>query len=95
MMTLTLDADLSYISDTSGITPTVSGNQIVWDLGDLALTGGSDFELQVSIPDDPLGTTYTSQFAITSDGPEADPEDDAITFEILPAEEFYLPIIQR
>lgn len=95
VMTLTLDADLTYISDTSGITPTVSGNQIVWDLGDLALTGGSDFELQVAIPDDPLGTTYTSQFAITSDGPEADPEDDAITFEILLAEEFYLPIIQR
>ncbi len=92
-LTLTLDMDLTYIGDTASVTPTVNGNTIVWEFGDLALTEGGAFELQVSIPTDPLGTKYNSNLEISSDGPEADPDDNTIEFEIEIALLTFLPHI--
>jgi hypothetical protein len=86
---------LSYVSDTALVTPTVNGNTLTWDFGDLDMSGGGAFNLEVSIPDDPLGTFYTSDLEITSDGPEADLDDNAMSFDIMVAVMTYLPTIVR
>lgn len=95
VMTLTLDANLTYIGDNASVIPVVSGNQIVWEFGTLPLSAGGSFDLQVSIPSAPLGTTYSSQLEINSDGPEADPDDDSILFDITTAELLFLPVALR
>ena len=93
--TLTLDANLSFIADTASVTPNQIGNQIVWDFGDLPLTGGGYFEVRVSIPNDPLGTAYTSQLEISSGGTETEPEDNSLAIEMMIMTSVYLPAIQR
>lgn len=95
VLSLTLDSNLSYVSDTALVTPTVNGNTLTWDFGDLDMSGGGAFNLEVSIPDDPLGTFYTSDLEITSDGPEADLDDNAMSFDIMVAVMTYLPTIVR
>jgi len=94
-VTLTLDAKLTFIGDNASVTPNQIGNQIVWDFGDLPLTGGGSFEVQVSVPNDPLGTAYTSQLEISSDGSETDPADNSIAIEMMIMTSVYLPAIQR
>ncbi|MGD9092613.1 MAG: choice-of-anchor L domain-containing protein, partial [Anaerolineales bacterium] len=95
VMTLTLDTDLTYIGDNASVTPTLNGNQIVWNFGSMPLSGGGSFDLQVSVPNDPLGTTYTSHLEINSAGPEADPGDDSTTFDIMLMELLHLPAVLR
>ena len=47
ILTDTLPADLSYVSDTSGITPVITGSDIEWSFGSLAAAGSISFELTV------------------------------------------------
>jgi hypothetical protein len=95
VLSLTLDSNLSYVSDTAVVPPMVSGNTLTWNFGDIAMSEGGAFNLQVSIPDDPLGTFYTSDLEITSDGPETDLDDNAMSFDIMVAVMTYLPMIIR
>ena len=92
---LALDPGLTYIGDTASVTPVVVGNQVEWNFGNLALSGGGSFDLQVSVPNDPLGTGYTSQLEISSDGPEADPDDDSTNVLIMIMEQIFLPSVLR
>jgi hypothetical protein len=95
VISLTLDANLSFIADTASVTPKQIGNQVVWDFGDLPLTGGGYFEVQVAVPNDSLGTAYTSQLDITSAGTETDPADNSLVIEMMIMTSVYLPSIQR
>jgi hypothetical protein len=96
-LTLTLDSDLVYVDDDAIVDPTVVGNVLTWDFGDLELSGGGQFEVQVAVPDDPFGTIYTSDLEITSDGPESDPDDNSasVIVAISASNYIYLPIISR
>ena len=92
---LTLDPGLTHTGDTASVTPVVMGNQVEWNFGNLSLSGGGNFDLQVSVPNDPLGTGYTSKLEINSDGPEADPDDDSTNVLIMIMEQIFLPSVLR
>ena len=94
-LTVILSDNLTYLSDDSGLTPTVNGNTLTWELGDLGLTQGGFFNLFVEIPSSPLGTSFTLDLEIMSEGPEADPADNTASVQILVANQIFLPNITR
>lgn len=94
-VTATLGGGLTYLGDSAGVTPTVSGNQVVWELPDLDLTDSGWFLMQVELPNDPFGTTYSVDLEITSDGPEADPADNTASADLMAAYLNYLPTFVR
>jgi hypothetical protein len=96
VVTATLDADLTYLSDSSGTTPSQpDANTLVWGLPNLAFEAWEVFSLMVTLPNDPLGTTYQVNLEIGSAGPEAFPADNQRSVEMMAAELLYLPLINR
>ena len=82
-LTATLDSDLGYVGDTSGITPTMNGDIVVWNLPDLAYLDGGQFILQTSLPiTASIGTIYPITLTIWSAGVEDEPTDNTANLEI-------------
>ncbi len=95
-LTLTLADGLTYSYDTSGITPTVDGNTVTWDLPDLAFADGETFGVYVSIPSDAvIGTFYDIELAITSDGTDVDQNNNADDAQIMASYQVFLPVVMR
>jgi hypothetical protein len=95
VLTATLGTGLTYVSDTSGISSTISGNVLIWNLPDIAFLGSGQFILRVSIPSDPIGTRYPVTLTLSSAGTEANPADNAMTLEVMAARPMFLPLIMR
>ena len=96
VLTATLDSNLTYVSDTSGIVPTVSGNDVVWSLPDLGFLDSQDFTLYVQVPSGAAyGTRYPVTLTLTSDGPEANAGDNTNSAEVMAARQVFLPLIMR
>jgi len=95
VLTATLGTGLTYVSDTSGISPTISGNVLTWNLPDIGFLGSGQFILRVSIPGDPIGTRYPVTLTLSSAGTEANPADNAMTLEVMAARQMFLPLIMR
>jgi uncharacterized repeat protein (TIGR01451 family) len=55
ILTDTLPVGFTYVSDSSSITPTVSGNQVVWRLGNVLAYDHQQFEIVVDISQDLIG----------------------------------------
>lgn len=95
-LSLTLDEGLTYNYDTSGITPSIAGNTVEWDLPDLAPLDNDRFMLYLSIPSDaPLGTQYSISFTLSSDGTDSDPENNTFDAIIFSTKHVFLPLIIR
>jgi hypothetical protein len=95
-LTATLDPDLGYMSDTSGVMPTISGNDVVWLLPDLALLERHEFLLFVAVPGSAaLGTRYGVALALASEGTEISPADNSAQAEVMAARHLFLPLIDR
>lgn len=70
ILTDTLPAELTYVSDNSGVTPTIVGNQVVWSLGTLPPGANRRFPLIVEVAaGTPQGTPLHNQVEVT------DPDD--------------------
>jgi hypothetical protein len=96
VLTVTMDSELSYVSDTSGVVPTFSGNDPVWSLPDLGLLDSRGFAVQVQVPSGAaIGTRYPVTITLASDGPEANPSDNTDAAEVMAARQVFLPIILR
>ncbi len=96
MLTATLSDSLTYAGDTSGITPTVSGNTVVWNLPDLGCLADGRFTLYVGVPAGAgFGTRYPITLALTSTGPEANPGNNTATAQVMVARQIYLPLVMR
>jgi hypothetical protein len=96
VLTATLDGNLTYVSDTSGIVPTVSGNGVVWNLPDLGLMEGGDFTLYVRVPSGAdYGTRYPITLTLTSAGSEANPFDNTASAQVIAAWRVFLPLVLR
>jgi len=96
VLTATLDSDLTYVSDTSGVGHTVSGNDVVWSLPDLGLWDSQDFTVFVQVPSGAAyGTRYPLTLTLTSDGPEANPADNIDSAEVMAARQVFLPVVLR
>jgi hypothetical protein len=94
VMTTTLNADLSYAGDNSGVTPTVNGNNISWSFPDLLLLENREFSIYTSIPvSASIGTKYPVAAALDSDGPEANPADNADGSQVWVSLQSNLPAI--
>jgi hypothetical protein len=96
VLTATLDSNLTYMGDTSGVVPTLSGNDVVWSLPDLDLLDNQTFSLYVQVP---FGATYGARYPVTlalaSDGPEANAGDNTDSAEVMAARQVFLPLISR
>jgi uncharacterized repeat protein (TIGR01451 family) len=70
-LTDTLPASLTFVSASGGLTPTVSGNQVVWELGALEAYQGKTLYLTVAVSDTvPVGTTIQHCVQASTAGPE-------------------------
>jgi hypothetical protein len=96
VLTATLDSNLTYEGDTLSITPTVSGNDVIWNLPDLGFLEDQDFTLQIQVPAGATyGTRYPITLTLTSAGPEANAGDNTASAEVMAAMQTYLPLIQK
>ena len=94
VLTAILDSHLTYVSDTCGVAPRVSGNNVTWDLPDLALLEECNFTLTVQVPASATsGTRYPRALLLTSAGPEANGSDNAANAEIMAAYQLFLPLV--
>ncbi len=95
-LTTTLADSLTYVSDTSGVTPTVTDNIVVWNLPDMGLFDSHNFVLYVQTS---AGTNYGSRFPVTltltSNGPEVNPSNNTATTEVMVARQVFLPVTSR
>jgi hypothetical protein len=96
VLTATLDSNLTYVSDTSGVVPTVSGNKVVWNLPDLGFLESRDFTLYVRVPSGAgYGTRYPITLTLTSAGSEANPSDNTASAQVMAARQVFLPLVLR
>ena len=96
VLTATLDSNLTYVSDTSGVVPTVSGNDVVWNLPDLGFLESRDFTLYVQVPSGAdYGTRYPITLTLTSAGSEANPSDNTASAQVMAARQVFLPLVLR
>jgi hypothetical protein len=96
VLTATLDSELIFLRDTSGVLPTVSGNDVVWHLPDLGTLDSLNFVFQVQVPSEaPYGTRYPVALTLTSDGPEANPADNSNRAEVTVTRQLFLPLVVR
>lgn len=96
VLTATLPVTLTYLGDTSGITPTVQGNVVSWALPALPFPTDEEFTLLLGrTAPDPLGTRYTLHFEIASGGIEDDPRDNTADVDVIVARKVFLPLVGR
>ncbi|NCT22359.1 hypothetical protein GW781_14550, partial [bacterium] len=96
VLTATLDSNLTYVSDTSGVVPTVIGNDVTWNLPDMGFLESHDFTLYVGVPSGAtIGTRYPVTLTLASDGPEANTSDNTASAEVMAALQVFLPLIMR
>lgn len=88
ILTDTLPADLTYVSSTSGVTPTISGQNVVWNFG--TLSAPTTFDLVAASSAATSGTiTNTATVSTSSVDPDpANNTDTAVTTQRPPAPDF-------
>lgn len=93
VLTLTIPAGLTYMGHDD-LSCTLVGPLLTCEIPDLDFLAAGKFPVYLQVPPGaPIGTTYTLNAAITSDGPEADTTNntaDAIVFATI---QIYLPVI--
>ena len=95
-LVVTLDSELTYVGDNSGVTPNLVGNDVIWSLPDLAFFDSLDFRLIVQVsPGGVYGTCYPVTLTFTSDGPEEDPSNNTAAAEVMVAHRLFLPLVFR
>ncbi len=98
-ITATLGSGLTYMGDTSGITPSQTRDseiQVVWQVPDLPLLEQRTFWLTVGIPENAeYGTRYPVSVEIGSQEPESAPEDNRSAQQVMAARQIHLPRIER
>lgn len=95
-LTMTLDEGLTYISDTSQITPTIIGESIVWNLPNIEYLVESQFEITVQLPDDAIyGDNYVLGFFLAAAQPDADSLENSAEVNIQVVRKIFLPYIDK
>jgi len=93
---ITLPAGLTYSYDTSGITPTIVGDTVTWDLPDLNFGDVGHFSVYLAVPPEAtVGTFYDLSLEITSTEVDVDLSNNTDTCQVMAAELLFLPIIMR
>ena len=96
VVTATLGGGLTYVSDSSGVVPSISGDDVVWGLPDLGFLDSRGFTLYAGVPSGAdYGTRYPITLTLTSSGLEANPSDNTASAEVMAARQVLLPVIMR
>lgn len=97
ILTVTLDSNLTYVSDTSGVLPTVISNTVTWNLPDMPHLGGQNFTLVVGIPSGAIiGTHYSISLSLTTIEVDTNLTNNTDSAEALVApRQIFLPLIMR
>lgn len=96
ILTATLASSLTYIGDTSGIAPTISGDDVVWNLPDLGFLESFNFILHIQVPlTAEYGARYPITLTLTAAGPEANFSDNTANAQVMAARQVFLPLILR
>jgi uncharacterized repeat protein (TIGR01451 family) len=95
VLTATLNAGLTYLGDTSGISPTVSGQAVVWRLPEIGFLASKQFVMRVRAPAGRYGDRYPIALTLTSTTPETLPADNRADVIVLIARQVYLPVVGR
>jgi len=95
-LTMTLNNGLAYVSDTSGISPTVSGNVVRWNLPPMRLLERRAFQVVVRVPAGAaLGDKFPALLTLASAGPEANPANNGASTHIFAARQVLIPTIAK
>jgi hypothetical protein len=91
----TLPADVGYLGDSSGITPTINGNEVTWEFGVLSFGQGASFTLQLSFPDLLPGQSRSVKLEIKSNESDEVIGNNAKTVTLISSQNIYLPVVLR
>ncbi len=94
-LTATLDPRLNYVDDTSGVTPTVSGQTVTWNLPNLRLYDVRQFQISLGATGGSLGDMLPVQLQITAAEPDLTPANNEATVQMWLSKPFYLPLLIR
>lgn len=94
-LTAVLDPRLHYVNDTSGITPTVSGQTVTWNLPDLRLYDIRQFQLFLETSGAVLGDRLPVQLQLASAEPDLTPANNQATVQVWVSQPVYLPVMLR
>lgn len=94
-LTAALDPRLSYVSDTSGVTPTVSGQTVTWNLPNLRLFDNRQFQINLQTTASILGELLPVQLQLASAEPDLTPADNQATVQVWISQPLYLPLMVR
>jgi ELWxxDGT repeat protein len=91
----TLDPGLTYVSDTSGIVPTISGQTLTWHITNASTPSAHNFVLSVRAPNAAYGTRYPITLTVAGASPDSYPIDNTATVQVMIARQVYLPFARR
>jgi hypothetical protein len=96
VMTAMLGTGLTYLGDTSGISPTIVGDLITWNLPDISFLDKRQLVLYVGVPDTAtIGTRYAVALALTANETDTNASDNTANLEVMAALQVYLPLTRR
>jgi len=95
-LTLTLPAELTYVSDTSGVTPDLIGSTVVWQLPELAFGSSEDFVVYLAVSAAaPIPSFIDVSLVLSSEGVDNNPADNTDTTQVLVGLQIFLPLLLR
>jgi hypothetical protein len=90
-LTATLGLSLTYLSDTSGVTPTQQGNTLVWAWPNLGGLARKVFDLSVGLPNSTIGSSYPISFTLSTSTSASNEQ----VVEVVTSKLTYLPFVFR
>jgi len=94
ILTATLPLSVTYITDTLGISPTLSDNTVVWQVPNLRV-GQHHFALTLQFPNSAVGTRYPITFTLSTPLTDTTPADNTATTEIWLTAQTFLPMLLK
>lgn len=95
-LTLTLPVGLVWDGDTSGSTPDLIGNTVVWQLPELEFGSSGEFTVYLAVDDAiPIPSFLDLSLTLNSEGTDANPSDNADTARVMVGLQVFLPLLLR
>ena len=95
-LAITLDNDLTYVSDISDVVPQVSGTVVTWTLPSVTYYQKNGFSIYLQVPTEPAyGIRHAITGTLSSSGPDSDYSDNNFNSEVMIAYQAFLPVIGK
>ena len=95
-LTLTLPAGLTYVGDTSGITPDLWEDTVTWQLPELPYGSAGEFTVYLAVDGAvPVPSFLDLSLELSSENMDANPADNLDTAQVLVGLQSFIPIVHR